>query len=170
MHKTYRVPMNPVVILFFLLAAAGIAALVAWSFSSGIKWTGICILAVMLPLGGFYWYMLYVNPARSEIALSDEGVLVNAPPFIEVAIPWGTIESVFVADLESDDRLAVKEAKRIMKFGAYRSGLVTLKSGAEAVLLTRSRRVVCLVAGDRHYLLGPAAVDSLAEDCSSKVG
>ncbi|KAB1441483.1 PH domain-containing protein [Pseudodesulfovibrio senegalensis] len=169
MHKSYRVPMNPVVIVMFLLVAAAVAALVAWSFNSGFKWTGICLLVVTVPMGGFYWYMLYVNPARSEITLSSEGVLVNAPPFIEAAIPWGNIESVAVADLENDDRLAVQKAKRIMKFGAYRSGVVTLKSGIEAVLLARSSRVVCLKAGDRAYLLGPINVDSLAEECSSKI-
>lgn len=170
MHKLYRVPMSPVVIVLFLLAAAAVAALVVWSFNSGIKWTGICLLAVTVPLGGFYWYMLYVNPSRSEILLTDDGVLVNAPPFLEAAVPWGTIESVFVANIDTDERLAIKETKRIMKFGAYRSGLVTLAGGNEAVILTRSNQVVCLVVKDRYYLLGPRDVEALADQCLEQAG
>lgn len=170
MNKTFKVPMKPLVIISFLLMAIAVAGVVAWSFRSGIYWTGICLLVVALPLGGFYWYMLYVNPARTEITLSDEGVLVYAPPFVESALPWGNIESVFTSDLENDDRLAVKKTKRIMKYGSYRAGLVTLAGENEAVIVARQSKVVCIVAGGRYYLLGPSDIDQFEAEINSRLG
>jgi hypothetical protein len=153
--------MNRWVIIGFILAVAAVAAITAWSFRSGLTWTGICLIAVAGPLALLYWYMLLVNPARAEITADADGLLLSGPPFLDLALPWSDVVSVSRADLKTDPLLAVKSTKRGMKFGQYRCGTFTLAGGGEAFVLGNSNEAVFVDAGEVRLLLAPDKPDEL---------
>ncbi|WP_243545342.1 PH domain-containing protein [Pseudodesulfovibrio tunisiensis] len=151
----------------FLLFVAVTAGLVVWSFRSGFLWTAICLIAVAAPLSLLYWYMLYVNPHRTSIAVAEEGLLLAAPPFASAVIPWASVSRVFRASLH-DPELAVKKSVRLMNFAGYRSGIVLLESGPEAVIVANGPEVLGIQTEDRYYLLGPSDLDGLVQAVESR--
>jgi len=146
--------MNKLVLATFLASVAIIAAAVVWCFNSGFTWSAICLMAVAGPLSIFYWYMLYITPKRAAITVADEGILLAAPPFASAVIPWASVSKTFTAKL-TDPELAIKKTKKFMQFAGYRSGVVELKNGKEAVIVSNRPDVQCLQTDDRYYLLGP---------------
>lgn len=162
MHTTYRIPMNRLVPVALLICVAAISATVAWSFKSGLTWTGICLIVVAAPLALLYWYMLYVNPRRAAITVADEGILLAAPPFASAVIPWASVEKTFATRLD-DPAFAVRKAKKFMNFAGYRSGVVELESGPEAVIVSNRPDVLCLQTAERFYLLGPSDLDEFVQ-------
>ncbi len=163
MEERFQISMSrPVLVIFFLILAL-VAAAVAWSFRSGFIWTAICLIAVGTPFGLFYWYMLYVNTQRASIVLTDDGLQIMAPPFLEAAYPYSAIERAFITDIKADKRLHSKEDKRIMRFGGYLSGTYSLQGGGEALVLTNKKQVLCLKAGETYVLLGPNDMQRLRE-------
>lgn len=162
MHTTYRIPMNRLVPVALLLCVAAISATVAWSFKSGLTWTGICLIVVAGPLALLYWYMLYVNPRRAAITVAEEGILLAAPPFASAVIPWASVEKTFAARLD-DPAFSVRKARKFMHFAGYRSGVVELASGREAVIVSNRIDVLCLETAERYYLLGPTDLAQFAE-------
>jgi hypothetical protein len=162
MHTTYKIPMNRLVPVALLLCVAATSAVVAWSFKSGLTWTGICLIVVAAPLALLYWYMLYVNPRRAAITVAKEGILLAAPPFASAVIPWASVEKTFAARLD-DPAFAVRKAKKFMHFAGYRSGVVELESGREAVIVSNRPDVLCLQTSERFYLLGPTGLDQLVQ-------
>lgn len=162
MASTFKVPMSKFVLAAFLLVAAAIAAAVAWCFNSGFTWSAICLIVVAAPLSVFYWYMLYITPKRATISVAEEGVLLAAPPFASAVIPWASVTKVFAANL-TDPEMAVGKTQKFMQFAGYRSGIVTLKSGKEAVIVSNRPDVQCLETEDRYYCLGPSDLPGLTE-------
>lgn len=163
MTTTYKVPMKKYVLAIFLIAVACVSAAVVWSFNSGIMWTGICLIAVAGPLSAFYWYMLYITPKRATISVADEGILLAAPPFASAVIPWASVTKTFEANILTDETLKVGKSKKLMQFAGYRSGVVILKSGTEAVFVTNRPDVLCVQTEDRIYILGPSDKDGFVE-------
>jgi len=155
MAATFKIPMSKVVLALFLIAVAAVAGVVTWSFRSGLTWTGICLIAVAGPLAAFYWYMLYVTPKRARITVADEGILLAAPPFASAVIPWASVIKRFPVNLGDEDFRITKAVKH-MSFAGYKSGLVKVKDGREAVVVANRRDVLCLQTEDRFYLLGPS--------------
>ncbi|MGE4292032.1 MAG: hypothetical protein AB7E32_07475 [Desulfovibrio sp.] len=160
MH-VFRVPMNRWVVFGFILSVAVVAGTTAWSFRSGLTWTGICLIAVAGPLALLYWYMLLVNPARAEITEDTDGLLLSGPPFLDLALPWSDVTRVDRVDLKSDPKLAITGTKRGMKFGLYRCGTFTLADGGEAFVLGNSNNAVFVDAGEVRLLLAPSNPDEL---------
>ncbi|MGE4506113.1 MAG: hypothetical protein AB7D51_12260 [Desulfovibrionaceae bacterium] len=162
MH-TYSVPMHRMVTIIFVLSVAVVAGAIVWCFRSGLTWSGICALAVAGPLTLMYWYMLLVNPARTSISVSAEGITVEAPPFLKLAIPREDISRTFEGSLD-DENLGIEKLDGAMRFGGYRNGRFVLKNGRKAVILTNKKRVFGLETADTLYLLGPAALDEFMAD------
>ncbi|EGB14517.1 hypothetical protein DND132_1308 [Pseudodesulfovibrio mercurii] len=156
MASIYTIPMSRAVLAAFLAVMASVAAVVAWSFNSGLTWTAICLIAVAGPLGLFYWYMLYITPRRASVTVSDEGILLAAPPFASAVIPWASVEKVFPADLKRDESFQITKTRKYMSFGGYKSGVVEVKDGREAVIVANRNDVLCIRTGERFYLIGPA--------------
>ncbi|MEF2144066.1 MAG: hypothetical protein V3573_01355 [Desulfovibrionaceae bacterium] len=154
--QVFRVPMNRWVVLAFVILVALIAGTVAWSFRSGLTWTAICLIAVAGPLSLLYWYMLLVNPARAEILANDDGLMLSAPPFLDLALPWSDVVGAALVNLKSDPLYALKGVKRGMKFGSYRSGIFPLPQGGEAFVLGNSDNAVYVDAGEVKLLLAPS--------------
>lgn len=169
MATTFKVPMSKLVLALFLLFVAAVAAAVAWSFNSGLMWTGICLIAVAGPLSIFYWYMLYITPKRASITVAPEGILLAAPPFASAVIPWASVEKTFPANLTLDDAFQVTKSKKHMSFGGYKSGVVLVKDGKEAVIVANRKDVLCIQTADRFYLLGPSDLSGFTE-AVEKVG
>ncbi len=163
MEERFSVRMASKVLVLFFAAVAVVSFATAWSFRSGYTWTGICLIAVAGPLAVFYWYMLYVNPLRASLVLDDEGLSLEAPPFLEATLPYGAIQRAFVGDLKADPRLQAKEDKRIMRFFGYVSGSCILQGGQEAVILANRSRVVCLEGEGLYVLVGPDGMQRLIE-------
>lgn len=163
MATTFKVPMSKAVLAIFLLAVAAIAAVVAWSFNSGLAWTAICLIAVTGPLSIFYWYMLYITPKRAAITVADEGILLAAPPFASAVIPWASVEKVFPADLAGDEAFRIAKTRKYMTFGGYKSGVVEVRDGREAVIVANRQDVLCIQTGERFYLLGPSDLPGFRE-------
>lgn len=160
---TFKVPMSKMVLTLFLLFVAAVAAAVAWSFNSGLLWTGICLIAVAGPLSVFYWYMLYITPKRATITVAPEGILLAAPPFASAVIPWASVIKVFPGNLVIDDTLKVRKTKKFMRFAGYRSGLVELENAKEAVIVSNRPDVLCIQTEDRYYMLGPSDMPGFTE-------
>nr|WP_287410705.1 PH domain-containing protein [Pseudodesulfovibrio sp.] len=163
MATTYKVPMHRVILALFLIAVTAIAATVAWSFNSGLTWTGICLIAVAGPLSIFYWYMLYITPKRAAITVAEEGILLAAPPFASAVIPWASVEKTFEANLKTDEAFKIVKAKKHMSFGGYKSGVVLIKDDKEAVIVSNRPDVLCFQTADRVYLLGPSDFEGFKE-------
>jgi hypothetical protein len=161
--------MSKLILTLFLLAVACVAAAVAWSFNSGLTWTGICLIAVAGPLSLFYWYMLYITPKRATITVAEEGVLLAAPPFASAVIPWAAVEKTFPVNLATDDAFKIAKTKKYMTFGGYKSGVVEVKDGTEAVIVSNRPDVLCIRTADRLYLLGPSDLPGFME-AVKKVG
>lgn len=159
MGKTYKVPMKKAVLAIFLIFVAAVAAVVVWSFNSGLMWTGICLIAVAGPLAMFYWYMIYITPKRAAITVADEGILLAAPPFASAVIPWASVIKVFPANLNTDEEFKVVKSKKLMHFAGYRSGQVFVKDNREAVIVAKQPEVLCVQTEDRFYLLGPSDLE-----------
>lgn len=170
MAKTYKIPIKPIVPILLLLFVAAVTAAVAWCFRSGLTWSAISLMAIGGPLAMLYWYMLYINPKRAAITVADEGVLLSAPPFASAVIPWASVEKVFPGNLRIDETLAVAKSRKIMQFAGYQSGLVELKSGDEAVIVTNRPDVLCIRTGERYYLLGPSDLEGFTADVEAKMG
>ncbi|CCH50146.1 PH domain-containing protein [Pseudodesulfovibrio piezophilus] len=164
MARIYKIPMSKVVLTIFLLFVAAIAAAVAWSFNSGLLWTGICLVAVAGPLAIFYWYMLYITPKRAAITVADEGILLAAPPFASAVIPWASVVKVFPANLKTDDDFKIGKTKKFMEFIGYRSGVAELKNKQEAVIVANRIDVLCIQTEERFYLLGPSDMEGFTKD------
>jgi len=160
MHSIHKIPITPLAPLGLLAFVAAVSAAVAWSFRSGLTWTAICLIAVVAPLALLYWYMLYVNPRRATVTVADEGILLAAPPFASAVIPWASVRETFEADL-LDSQFAIAKSKKFMHFAGYRSGVVELASGREAVIVANRANVLCVRTEDRDYLLGPTDLDAL---------
>ena len=160
---SYPVSMRRTVRLAFFGAVAVVAAAAAWCFKAGFMWSGIFLIVVAGPFAIFYWYMLSVNPARTEIQLLDEGMRVKAPPFVDVSVLYEDIQEVFESDL-SDAALAFKGHSRAMRFGGYQSGVFELKAGGEAVVVANGKRVACARTPQRLFVLGPDDVGGLAAE------
>lgn len=169
MPTIYKVPMSKFVLAVFLAVVAVIAAAVVWCFNSGFNWSAICLIVVAGPLSVFYWYMLYITPKRATITVAEEGILLSAPPFASAVIPWASVKKVFTADL-TDPKLAVGKTRKFMQFGGYRSGVVELASGREAVIVSNRLDVQCVETEDRSYLLGPSDLPGLVEDITKIMG
>ena len=163
MEEKFSIPMSRTILAVYFLTMGMIAAAVAWSFKAGFLWTAICLIAVAAPLGLFYWYMLYVNTQRASISLDDQGVHIVAPPFLEAMYPYAAITRAFMTELKQDERLKQKEDKRIMRFGAYKSGTYALVNGGEAIILTNRNNVLCLVTSGKYIILGPDGMQRLQE-------
>jgi hypothetical protein len=163
MTTIYKIPMSKTVLTFFLLVVAVVAAGVAWSFNSGLTWTGICLIAVAGPLALFYWYMLYITPKRASVTVADEGILLAAPPFASAVIPWASVVKTFRVDLKKDEDFKFTKTRKYMTFGAYRSGMVEIKDGKEAVVVANRHDVLCIQTEERFYLLGPSDLPGFLE-------
>lgn len=163
MAKIYKVPMNKTVLALFLIFVCGVAAAVAWCFNSGLMWSGICLVAVAGPLAIFYWYMLYITPKRASITVAEEGILLAAPPFASAVIPWASVTKVFSGNLLVDDALKIGKTKKFMQFAGYRSGIVSLEGGSEAVVVANRPEVVAFQTEYRYYLLGPSDIEGFTE-------
>lgn len=163
MTTAFKVPMKKYILALFLIFVAGVTAAVTWSFNSGLMWTGICLIAVAGPLSAFYWYMLYITPKRATISVADEGILLAAPPFASAVIPWAAVEKTFESNLLTDDTLQVAKSKKLMHFAGYRSGVVELKSGMEAVIVANRPDVLCIQTEERIYALGPSDMQGFVE-------
>ncbi|WP_338667805.1 PH domain-containing protein [Pseudodesulfovibrio methanolicus] len=163
MTTIFKIPMSKTVLTFFLLVVAVVAAAVAWSFNSGLTWTGICLIAVAGPLSMFYWYMLYITPKRASVTVADEGILLAAPPFASAVIPWASVVKTFRVDLKKDEDFKFTKTKKYMTFGAYRSGMVEIKDGKEAVVVTNRSDVLCVQTEERFYLIGPSDLPGFLE-------
>jgi len=163
MTNTYKIPMNKLVLAALLCFIIAVSAAVAWSFNSGLTWTAICLIVVAGPLSCLYWYMLYINPKRASITVAEEGILLAAPPFASAIIPWASVEKAFAANLTDPD-FAIKKTQKIMSFGGYKSGIVELKNGKEAVIVSNQPTILCIQTADRYYLLGPAMVELFIQD------
>lgn len=169
--RTFSVPMNRWVVFAFFFVVAAVAMVTAWAFRSGLAWTAICLIAVAAPLSLLYWYMLLVNPARAEITLSEDGLLVSGPPFLDLALPWSDVKRAVRVDLHDvPGGLAPKTAKRGIKFGGYRCGVFTLAGGGEAFVLASGREAVFVDAGETRLLLGPRDADALLEAMRGRAG
>ncbi|MEF2232325.1 MAG: PH domain-containing protein [Pseudodesulfovibrio sp.] len=164
MANTYKIPMNRLVLAALLLFVAAVTAAVAWCFRSGLTWSAISLIAVAGPLSLLYWYMLYINPKRAAITVAEEGILLAAPPFASAVIPWAAVEKVSRGDLKSDADLAVVKSRKIMQFAGYRSGVVELAGGGEAVIVTNRPEVLCIRTAERVYLLGPSDFEAFAAE------
>jgi len=169
MAATFKVPMSKTVLTFFLLFVAAVAAAVAWSFNSALMWTGICLIAVAGPLSIFYWYMIYITPKRASITVADEGILLAAPPFASAVIPWASVEKTFPVNLATDESFKITKSVKHMSFGGYKSGVVKVKDGKEAVMVSNRPDVLCIQTADRFYLLGPSDLPGFMEEVE-KVG
>ncbi|WP_272699535.1 PH domain-containing protein [Desulfovibrio sp. Fe33] len=163
MASTFHIPMSKTVLALFLLIMTSVAAVVAWSFNSGLTWTAICLIAVAGPLSLFYWYMLYITPKRASITVADEGILLAAPPFASAVIPWASVERVFPVDLKNDEAFKVGKTRKYMTFGGYKSGVVEVKDGKEAVIVSNRNDVLCIKTAERFYLLGPSDLSGFTE-------
>lgn len=169
MANTFKVPMSKSVLTIFLLFVAAVAAAVAWSFNSGLTWTGICLIAVAGPLSIFYWYMLYITPKRAAITVAEEGILLSAPPFASAVIPWASVTKTFSANLVTDDDFKVAKSEKFMHFAGYRSGVVQIKDNREAVIVSNRPDVLAVQTEDRFYLLGPSDMEGFKAEVE-KVG
>lgn len=162
MAQTFKIPMSRFVLTIFLITVAAVSATVVWCFNSGFMWSALCLIAVAGPLSALYWYMLYINPKRASITVADEGVLLAAPPFASAVIPWASVTRTFTADL-SDPSLKVAKTKKFMQFAGYRSGLVQLESGKEAVIVTNQKNIQAIETEERYYLLGPSDFEEFSQ-------
>lgn len=170
MAKTYKIPMKPIIPILLLLFVAAVTGAVAWCFRSGLMWSAISLIAIGGPLSMLYWYMLYINPKRASITVADEGILLSAPPFASAVIPWASVENVFPGNLATDETLTIKKSKKIMQFAGYRSGLVELESGDEAVIVSNQKDVLCIKTSDRYYLLGPSDLEGFIQEVETTRG
>ena len=168
----FGVPMRPGVKAGFLLFVAGTTAAAVWSFRSGLLWTGLCILAVALPLALLYWFMLFVNPARTRIIVSQGGLLVEAPPFLKASTELEGCRA-FLTDLGSDlkdaPNLVPLEKVRCMAYFGYRAGEFKTPTGKQVYAAARGDRVLCVETPSRYLVLGPADLDGLAEAVSAHI-
>lgn len=169
MANSYKIPMSKLVLTVFLLCVAAVAAAVAWSFNSGLTWTGICLIAVAGPLSIFYWYMLYITPKRAVVTVADEGLLLSAPPFASAIIPWASVKTAFPANLVADETFKVTKTKKMMHFAGYRSGVVEVKDSKEAVIVANRPDVMCIETEERFYLIGPSDMDGFSGDVDDVV-
>lgn len=166
---TFSVPMHRAVSIVFMTLVAAVAGVVVWCFRSGFLWSGICMIAVAGPLTVMYWYMLLVNPARTVIGVSPEGISVEAPPFTKIAVPLEAMARVFETDLKTDESLTVGKLEGAMRFGKYKNGRFTLKDGRAAVIVTNSDQVLGIETADTLYLLGPADFEAFASEVNALV-
>lgn len=163
MAQSFKVPSNPKVTAFFLVFAAAVASATVWSFRSGFFWTGICLIVVAAPLAMLYWWMLYMNPARTRVIIEDKTVMVEAPPFYKASIPAESIQRAFIADIPSEPAFASMQSNGSMAYFGYRSGAFKTTEGKDVLVASRSDRALCLDTQGRYYLLGPKDLDGLAQ-------
>ncbi|MDK2954537.1 MAG: hypothetical protein PWQ57_33 [Desulfovibrionales bacterium] len=167
--QSYPVPMRGAVKLAYFCAVAVTAAVAAWCFRAGFMWSGIFLTAVAGPFAVLYWYMLSVNPARTEIQVLDDGFRITAPPFVDTAVLFSDMEQVFESDL-SDPALSFKKHNRAMRFGGYVAGVFELKDGTEAIAVSNKKQVVCVRTPQRMLILGPDRVHELAIELAARMG
>lgn len=163
MTRNFRVPMRGIVIGLLLIFVTALAAATVWSFRSGIVWTGICLLAVGVPITALYWYMLYINPSKTHILIDEGRVFVEAPPFLRATVTLDTVTGAYVTNLKDDSTLSPMQKDRCMTYLGYRSGMFKLPAGRDAVVVTRSDRVLCLKTAEIFYVLGPNDLNGLVE-------
>ena len=164
MAATFKIPMSRLVLALFLIFVAVVTGAVTWSFRSGLTWTAICIIVVAGPLSAFYWYMLYITPKRASITVADEGILLAAPPFASAVIPWASVVKRFPVNLVTDEDFRITKAVKHMSFAGYKSGVVLVKDGREAVIVANRPDVLCIQTEDRFYLLGPSDLPGFIEE------
>lgn len=162
MEQRFHVPAAPLLKAAFYGAVLVVAGATAWSFRAGYLWTGICILAVAVPIGVLYWYMLILNPGRARIDVTNDGLLIHAPPFLETAIPFDQIKRSFDVQFKRGSSLGLqKKPEKGMRLGSYRSGVFRTKNGQEAIVLANQNQGLGLDIGERLVLLGPRQLDAL---------
>ena len=165
--KTYNVPMSPIVIAGYYLFMALVAGAVTWSFRSGINWTAICLLAVAVPIGALFFYMLIAVPRRNLLGVSEQGILIQAMPLLKAAVPFDAITRTFRSNVRSDEALRIKETRKIVHWASYRVGLVVLENGREAYLVTTGDEVFGIETEDIIFLLGPKDLDGFVAEVAS---
>ncbi len=161
MTTMFPVPMTRKAVSLLLCFAAFSAGAAMWSFRSGFLWTGICVLAVAVPITALYWFMLVANPANTRIIVDDGSLLVDAPPFLKASQPLDGVTRAFVCSLKDEAAFADLKSEGSMAFFGYRSGMFRTASGRDAVVVTRGDRVLCLETAERYFLLGPKDLDGL---------
>jgi hypothetical protein len=107
--------------------------------------------------------MLYITPKRASVSVGDEGLLLSAPPFASAVIPWASVVKTFRVDLKKDEDFQFTKTKKYMTFGGYRSGVVEIKDGKEAVVVANRHDVLCIQTEERFYLLGPSDLPGFLE-------
>ena len=103
------------------------------------------------------------RPSGASVTVADEGILLAAPPFASAVIPWASVVKTFRVDLKKDEDFKFTKTKKYMTFGAYRSGMVEIKDGREAVVVTNRPDVLCVQTEDRYYLVGPSDLPGFLE-------
>lgn len=170
MTSVYTVPMRKSILALFFIFIMAVAGAVSWSFKAGFMWTGICLIAVAAPLGILYWYMLYVNPSQARITLTDEGLHVYAPPFVDDAIGWSSVSKATSGTLH-ETPYKLGEVKRMMRFGGYESGTAALEDGSDAIIIARNRDIACVFAEGKWYLIAPAGgAQTLVDEINEHIG
>jgi hypothetical protein len=152
---------------YFLIALS--AGITAWSFSSGFMWTGICLIAVGAPMGLLFWYMLHVNPSRAFILLNKNSIIISAVPFVEETIPIDQIRRISPVRLKKGDTLFPVKTVRGMRFASYRTGIFTLKNGAQAIIAANSSQVLAVETDATLYLIGPDERKRLEQHLSQQL-
>lgn len=161
MPAMFPVPMSRKAIAMLLCFAAFSAGAAVWSFRSGFLWTGICILAVAVPIIALYWFMLVANPANTRLFVEGTSLLVDAPPFLKASQPLDAVTRAFVCSLKGEPAFAGLKSEGSMAFFGYRSGMFRTAAGRDVVVVTRGDRVLCLETAERYFLLGPKDLDGL---------
>ena len=159
MQQVFSIPMSRRVLGIFYVLLAVCAGATAWSFRSGLVWTGICIMAVAGPLGMLYWYMLSVNPGRARVSLGEENLQVTAPPFFQTTVPWDAVSRAERVDLRGPRAMDLGESVKSMRFGPYTSGEFTLPGGGKALVSACGGPALGVWTDDALLVLGPRNLD-----------
>jgi hypothetical protein len=165
----FHLPMSRAVQLTFYFLVTLSAGVTAWSFTSGFVWTGICLIAVGVPMALLFWYMLHVNPSRAFILLDKDSIVISAPPFVEETVLFNQIRNISPERLEKGKGLFPVKTVRGMRFASYRTGVFTLKNGSQATIVANTSDVLAIETGATLYLLGPSGWQSLEQCLSQKL-
>ncbi|TVM16426.1 hypothetical protein DPQ33_12470 [Oceanidesulfovibrio indonesiensis] len=165
--ELYAVPMPRLWQALYLVGVAVVAGAVAWSFKAGFTWTGICLIAVGVPMGALFWYMIFYAPSRVYLGLGETSLTVAAGSFAAREIPYSSIERVFEIDLKNpspeDESLKPGKSRRGLKVGSYRAGIFELPGGKEGLFAASGNTAFALRTAEGFVFVRPSRPQQFRE-------
>lgn len=109
-------------------------------------------------------YLLVIAPLQIKMKVTKELITLEIPPYATKQIKPSDVQSIYIADLASDELIRPKIRTSGTGFGKYKTGWFKLADGRDALLMISEERVLILQTDGLLLMVSPGGIDKLSED------